>query len=420
MMNPQTPFTLFPSIESTTEHKRDSSSALKLALREIQERYEEDDGVGIIIGIMEDPSGELNLITGTNEVFNIVILRQGHRAVLISLIWGGSTSLAKRYSAVFACLLKRLCLLTYRNLCDRNTYLCFERQVYHIGKGFEPMEENVPYPQEYLIPTSVTIDIVRYTLAGILLRCEPLVDRFGSIMVHHLSACQARFLLKKSSKVTLVEGKAGSGKSVLALEIIRRIKRQQGDRSKIVFLCRGRGLASFIKYQTQRMDIFIEVQRVSVESTKQLTEKFFSQYTDIFIDDAHSIPLTGSPNCKAMYHSLFSSILKTNYRAYIFFDPEMQDYRGCIPENCAKLIRDIAVLTSIKTRDVETVCLKKVLRNSYRICQFLKANMGDNNVEEIQAIRNLPEDGVYFFFILKHIHTCTARDSHISFINGNC
>ena len=401
VMNPKT-FTLFPSIESTMEHKRDSPD-LKLALLEIQERYEEDMGVGILIENIEDPSGELNLITGTNQVLNVVILRQSRRPMLISLVGGEcTTSLAKRYTALLACLFKRLCLLTYRSLCNRNTYLCFERQVYRIGMGFEPLVENISYPPEYLTPNPGTIDIVRYTLAGILLRCEPLVDRFGNIMVRHLSACQARFLLKKRSKVTLVEGKAGSGKSVLALETIRRIKLQQGGKSKIVFLCRGRGLAAFIKYQAERMDISIEPQTVSTESVEELTEEFFSQYTDVFIDDAHSIPLTGSPNCRALYDSLFSSLRKPDSRAYIFFDPEMQDYRGCISTDFAKLIRNTAAFNSIKGRDVDTVCLDKILRNSYRICKFLKANMDALHEEELQAIRNLPEDGIFFFYIQTH------------------
>ena len=239
VLDHQASFSLFPSIESTTQHHRDLPG-LKQALLDIQERYKEDKGVGIVTGLMEDPIGELNLSSGTHQVCNIVIIRQSRRPVLISLMGTECTaSLARQYSAVYASRLKRLCLLTYRELCDRNTYLCFERQVYRIGKGFEPLEENVSYPQEYLTPDPATIDIVRYTLAGILLSCEPLVDRFGNIMVRHLSACQARFMLKKTSKVTLVEGKAGSGKSVLALETMRRIKRQHGDRANILFLCRG-------------------------------------------------------------------------------------------------------------------------------------------------------------------------------------
>ncbi len=403
----ETPFTFFPSIESATEQKRDFSG-LKLALLDIQERYKEDNGVGIIIENIEDPSGELNLITGMNQAINVVILRQNHRPVLISLIWRECrTSLANHYSVVSTCLLKRLCLLTYRDLCDRNTYLCFERQIYRIGNGVTHLEEKLSYPQEYLVPNPGTIDIVRYTLAGILLRCKPLVDRFGNIMVRHLSACQARMLLKRESTVTLVEGKAGSGKSVLALEIMRRIKRQKRDGSKIVFLCRGRGLAAFIKYQTEWMNIVIEVQDVSIESVGRLTEIYFGQYTDIFIDDAHSIPLTGNPNYRAMYRCLFLSLSRRpDSRAYIFFDPEMQDYRGCVPADCAKVIRDIAVLNLIKRCNVKTVCLGKNLRNSYRICQFLQANMGDKQ-RELQAIRNLPEDGIFFFFLQNHSATGT-------------
>ena len=318
-LDPQAPFRLFPSIESTTQHHR-NAPGLKQALLAIQERYKEDMGVGIIIiGIMEDLNSELNPSAGTYQVYNIIIIRQSRRPVLINLMWRECpTNLAKQFSTVCASRLKRLCLLSYHELCYRNTYLCFELQVYRIGKGFEPLQENVPYPQEYLIPNPATIEIVRYTLAGILLSCEPLVDRFGNIMVRHLSACQARFMLEKTSKVTLVEGKAGSGKSVLALETMRRIKRQQGDRANILFLCRDRGLASFIKYQTDRMNIFIEVTNVSTESMEGLNEEFFSHYTDIFIDDAHAIPLTGTPSYRAMYTFLFLSLRKQNSCVYIF------------------------------------------------------------------------------------------------------
>ena len=72
----------------------------------------------------------------------------------------------------------------------------------------------------------------------------------------------------------------------------------------------------------------------------------------------------------------------------------MQDYCGR-SEDCTNVIRDIPLLALIRHRDVRTVCLEKILRNSYRICQFLKANMGIKHAVEIQAIRNLPEDGIY-------------------------
>ncbi len=360
VMDTRTPFTFFPSAEAVTERNRDLTG-LQIAILDIADRYKDEIGAGVIIEHMDEPSNELSQISEGHHVYNIAILRQNHLPALISIMWTNcKKSVAKQYSTIFACLLKRLCLLTYRDLCDRNPYLCFERQVYRIGKGFEPVEENVPYPQEYLIPTPGTIDIVRYTLAAILLRCEPLVDRFGDIMVRHLSACQARFLLNKHRTVTLVEGKAGSGKSVLALETMRRIKQQQGNNSKIVFLCRGKGLASFVAYQTAKMGILLDIQIIPIESTEQLNKEYFHHYTDIFIDDAHAIPLQGIPNCRSMYDSLFSSLWRPNSHAYIFLDPEMQDYRGCIPKDCTKQIRNIALTqTFIKGQDVHPEPLKK-------------------------------------------------------------
>ncbi len=408
VLDTRTPFTFFPSAEAVTERNR-NLTGLKIALLDIADRYKDEIGAGVIIEHMDDPSDELSLISEGHHVYNIVILRQNYRPALISIMWTNcESSVAKQYSTIFACHLKRLCLLTYGDLCDRNPYLCFERHVYRIGKGFEIQEENVSYPQEYLIHTPGPTDIVRYTLAAILLRCEPLVDRFGNIMVRHLSACQAKSLFNKLRKVTLVESKAGSGKSVLALETMRRINNhQQGKNSRIVFLCRGRGLASFMAYQTARMKILIDIQIIFVEATEQLNEEYFSQYTDIFIDDAHAIPLQGIPNCRSMYRSLFSSLWRSNSHAYIFLDPEMQDYRGCIPKDCTKQIRNIALRqTFIKRQDVRTERLEKILRNSRRVCQFIQANFVEDvgeDPEEIQGIRNLPEDGIFFFYIQKNI-----------------
>ena len=71
------------------------------------------------------------------------------------------------------------------------------------------------------------------------------------------------------------------------------------------------------------------------------------------------------------------------------------------------MIRDIAQQALIRHRDMRTVCLEKNLRNSHRICQFLKANMGIKHAVEIQAIRNLPEDGIFLFHIIKHTTTET-------------
>ncbi len=330
---------------------------------------------------------------------DVIVLTANCRPSVISVLSNNChKAAAEQYSVTLACLLKRLCLLIYRHWCDRSTHLCFQRQLYYIGSRFELDDDKVYYPEEYVRPTKGTLDIVRCTLAAVLLHCEPMIDRFGDVTVRHLSSIQAKILLEKGSKITVIEGKAGSGKSVLALEAIRRIKQHNKDQSQILFLCRSRGLAAFAKYQTEKMGICVDIRTVQLDMVKDVKEDF-SQYTDVFIDDAHALPLTGQPNCQDMYHSLFASLWKPKCHAYILLDPDMQDYRGCIPTNFTKEIQQIArTYHFIRRQDVKTEPLGKILRNSSRICQFIETNLEDGN-DDLRNIRNLPEDGAYLYII---------------------
>ena len=52
----------------------------------------------------------------------------------------------------------------------------------------------------------------------------------------------------------------------------------------------------------------------------------------------------------------------------------------------------------LRRQDVKKEILKKILRNSTRICQFIGANLEDK-VDEVRNVRNLPEDGVYLYII---------------------
>ena len=149
------------------------------------------------------------------------------------------------------------------------------------------------------------------------------------------------------------------------------------------------------------MGICIDIRCVQPDTMSEVAEDF-SQYTDVFIDDAHALPMTGEPNWKDMYHSLFSSLWKRDSHCYILLDPEMQDYRGCIPHYLHYFSKEIQSMTRehrcIRRQVVKTKILGKILRNSSRICQFIGANLGDN-IEELKNIRNLPEDGAHLYII---------------------
>ena len=398
-INIHKPFTFFPSVQAVMEQYENSTDICS-ALAEIQQKYRNDNGAGVIIQNMpDDITTELNGILPRHHVCDVVVLTANSRPSVITVLNNDcDKAAAAQYNGTLTCLLKRICLLTYRHWCDSSTHLSFQRQLYYIGSGFELEDKNAYYPEEYLRPTPGTLNIVQCTLAAILLHCEPMTDRFGDVMVRHLSSLQAKILLDKRSKVTVIEGKAGSGKSILALEAMRRIKQHEKDESSILFICRGRGLAAFVKYQAELMDICIDIQTVQVEKMDQVKGDF-SQYTHVFLDDAHAIPLTGEPNCQGMYRSLFSSLSKQGSHCYILLDPDMQDYRGCIPSNFSKEIQRMArEYHFIRRQDVKTEILGKILRNSARMCQFIGANLGDE-IEELKNIRNLPEDGAYLYII---------------------
>ena len=408
-MDIRKPFMFFPTVEAVME-QFENATDIHSALTEIGEKYRDDDGCGVIIEKMgHHLADELTYILNSDHLCDVIVLKANCRPSVISVMMTDCDKPgAEQYSRTLVCLLKKLCLLTYKHWCDSNTHLCFQRQLYYIGSGFESVVEEVNYPKEYLRPTTGTLDIVRHTLAGVLLHCQPLTDRFGDIMIRHLSFIQAKILWEKRSQVTVVEGKAGSGKSILALETIRRIK-QHNDQAKITFLCRGRGLAEYIKYQTNLMHVHVDIKMVQIEKMEEITERYFSDYIHVFIDDAHALPLMGERNCQVLYHSLFSSLSKPNSHAYILLDPDMQDYRGCIPTNFSKEIQHMALkYRFIRRHDVRTKVLGKILRNSTRICQFLGVNLGDD-MEELRNIRNLPQDGVYLYVIEDLVKT---KESH--------
>ncbi len=380
-------------------------------LRRIEEKYQGCNGVGCVIRDELSSCNSMTVDRPRHHMCDIIILMGKQRPSIISVVGNDCDQTeANHYSVALATFLKRECMLTYRELCDRTSNLSFQRHLFYIGKGLEDLEEKMPYPKEYMQPTQGTLNSVRYVLASIFLRCEPIKDRFGDILVRHLTSCQAGVLWGKWLKVNVVEGKAGSGKSILILETMRRIK-HHGEGSRILYLCRGKGLAAFVQYQCQMMGICAEIETIDGEAKEHLTEKYFSEYTDIFIDDAHALPLSGEPNCRQMYDSLLASLRSPKSRLYIFLDLDMQDYRGCIPINFTKEIRTMAKKYTFLRYEIRMESLGKVLRNSHRVCQFINGNIGDEDLEEIQGIRNLPNDNVY----LKVIQSLSPSSVKVQF-----
>ncbi len=106
----------------------------------------------------------------------------------------------------------------------------FKCQLYFLGHGHANLKQDAWYPEAYLQPSTETLNTVRYALARILLDCQLITDRYGNIMVRHLSSYQAKVLLERKPKVLIVKAIAGSGKTVLALEMAQRLQKQHGNK----------------------------------------------------------------------------------------------------------------------------------------------------------------------------------------------
>ncbi len=387
-------FRLFPPTDAIAE-MTGHAALLRGGLREIKKKYQDSNGIGCVIIDELDYCKSVTVSRPRYHLCDIILLRENHRPSIISVV-GNDVDQKEviKYSAALALFLKEECVQTYGELCDNTSHLSFQRQLFDMGKGFKVLEDEVSYPKEYLQPTLGTLNSVRYVLASIFLRCEPIKDRFGDILVRHLTSCQAGVLWGKWLKVNVVEGKAGSGKSILILETMRRIK-HHGEGSKILYLCRGKGLAAFVQYQCHMMDICVKTETIVEEAKEHMTEEYLSEYTDIFIDDAHALPMLGEPNCLKMYNSLLASLRSPKSRLYIFLDLDMQDYRGCISVNFTKQIAAMTRKYPFLRHELRTECLGKVLRNSHRICHFINSNTEGEELEEIHGIRNLPDDNVF-------------------------
>ena len=396
-----TPFSTFPPIEAIAErfaHIEHLEDTLKRILKE----HEHDNGVAVILENLPDTTlpiyAALKEVTSVYHVFDLVFLKERQPPVIVTIFKDDcSRREAKEYCLTLGQLLKRDCS-TYMCPGKGSMKLFVQCHPYFIGYGYEDLQQDRFYPRDYLHPSTETIDSVRYALARILLDCHYMTDRYGNIMVRHLSSYQAKVLLRKRLKVLIVKSVAGSGKTVLALEIARRIKKLHGNKRKIIFLCRSRGLAAFVKSQVKGINVFEAVKECNDQTVAELNTNSFSHYTDIFVDDAHAIPVQGHPKNWQMYNALFSSLQRRSAHAYVLLDPDMQDYRGCTPDDFVTQLESLAG-QYVGKYNVQIEPLGKNLRNSRRICHFAKACTGKDDVDEYSTVRQIPEDGVFFYNI---------------------
>ncbi len=227
-------------------------------------------------------------------------------------------------------------------------------------------------------------------LAEILLSTRSSVkDRYGQILIEHLTDAQAKVLRAKRKRVLIVTGRSGTGKTVIALHLAKEATQPGSNGQDVVYICGSEGLKSFVSYQLGESHVSCSV--ILVNSTNSLSppQKAMLQKAKlILVDDVHAIEVhkEWESNQGDLYFTLFTHAAKANTRVAIFFDPD-QDYKEHLPKDFEIRLRGLAEgVPGLLRQDVAIQDLTERIRNSQEINRFMQANQ--NQARFMQANQN--------------------------------
>ena len=236
-------------------------------------------------------------------------------------------------------------------------------------------------------------------LAEELLRTRSLLrDRYGQILMDHLTEAQAKVLFAKPERVLVVNGKSGTGKTVIALHLMLKAKKEGLMEKDVIYICSHESLKAFVSSQVQ-------CQVILVKRTNSLTScqmKMLENAKLIVVDDLHAIELDEhwEENRDDLYATLFTHAGRPNTRVALFFDAD-QDYMKHLPVKFDKRLRDLAEkVPGILSEDIKIVTLAERIRTSQEINRFMQANQNQANISGIiECLNERPGDDVLYEYI---------------------
>ncbi len=197
-------------------------------------------------------------------------------------------------------------------------------------------------------------------------------DRYGEILIEHLTEKQAEVLLDIKERVLVVSGASGTGKTVLALQLIEMALKQGYKKQEVIYICSNEGLKAWISYQ-------VSCQVLLAKSTDGLLTnqvEVLKQGKVIVADDVHAIHLgkDWEKDPKSLYTLLFKQAAIHSANVVILFDPD-QDFEENLPARFERKLRDLAEdVQGLSSEDIKIKYLKERIRNSQAISRFLQAN----------------------------------------------
>ncbi len=232
----------------------------------------------------------------------------------------------------------------------------------------------------------------------------------GEVLMHHLTAEQARVIFERDEMILIVEGKSGTGKTAVALVMIQEARQRAEIEDKpynILYICASVGLQAYVEHvqseASQQSQQLCTVAVWKLNKTYNLPPNKVSAmdtFDLVVVDDAHAIvPGEGwEENTNDLYRLLFSHSEKRQSEVVIFLDPD-QDFKNKTPTNFTKRIRDLAG----KFLDYEHVKihpLKKRIRNSREVNRFIQANRNQAKISEtVPCLSERDGDDITYSYI---------------------
>ena len=254
---------------------------------------------------------------------------------------------------------------------------------------------SVDYPNS---DTKVQNTIACIGLAGEFLKTTAsLKNGYGQKLIDHLTAGQAKVLLGKPERVLLVNGKSGTGKTVIALHLMVEAIEGGCMKENVVYICSNEGLKTFVSSQVSCQSIVIKKTNSLTQSQKTMLEKAKL----IIVDDAQAIELDEQWETKGndLYWTLFTHPSRLDARVTVLFDAE-QDYMKHLPPDFATRLRNLAEKT-FKPHEIKIPApLTERIRNGQEIVRFIQAihNQAKTH-EKMECLSERPGDDVLYQYI---------------------
>ncbi len=262
------------------------------------------------------------------------------------------------------------------------------------------MQQPVVYPGT----KSLSYIVACNGLAEMLLKTETtILGCCGQILTDHLTAEQARILLERKEQILIVRGRSGTGKTVVALNVVHELKERRNCTAKdVLYICSNQGVEAYIKSQNLCTVWVLQHSNSLSQEQKSLLQTFKL----IVVDDIHGIRLDRrwKENSQDIYRLLFAFASMNKVEIALFFDP-YQDFQNRLPKHFDEELREVALNCTeggevLLPQQVQIYTLDKRIRNSREINRFMQANQNQANTPETFTCLNEQEgDDVTYAYI---------------------